>query len=114
MYSYYITYWKFLEEYPRFKSTQISFDVLKSKIPRIIRWFGTDDCYLLDNENPASANFWKKTPSSLKSFENAYENPKKRNFEEIEDDNSYNPEMEIGNNNLIKTPKFLKRKLAMN
>lgn len=88
MYSYYKNYKEFLDEYPRFKFTLISFYELKTRIPRIRKWFLSEECLALKNDNIKSTIFWKMDTSPL------YKSPKfaMDTYQKLTKDNmDYNP-----------------------
>lgn len=96
MYSYYKNYKEFLDEYPKFKSTLISFDTLKIKIPRIRNWFKSQECLDLPNDSVLSNAFWKNpTVAPLKSAREATEIVLQTNqIEALYDDAEYTTESE--------------------
>lgn len=59
MFYYYKSYKAFIDEYPRFKLSRISFDCMKSQITRIKNWFASDDCIDLPRDDCCSKHFWK-------------------------------------------------------
>ena len=59
MFRYYRSYEDFIKAFPRFKSSLISFNLLKSRIPKIINWFESDECKALSTDDVTSSSFWK-------------------------------------------------------
>lgn len=92
MYSYYITYKNFIDEYPRFRYALISFDVLKLKIPRIRKWFESEECFNLTDDSKISDAYWRNNevtlvkPNTIMDIDNS-----KRKFEIDDEDYIYEP-----------------------
>lgn len=76
MYFYYRKYKLFIDEYPRFKTSSLSFDVLKLKISRISSWFKSTECIAL-TENSVNFNcsvvFWKDPSNHFVSPRDAFD-----------------------------------------
>ena len=67
MYYYYKTFKLFLDDYPRFKVSSISFDVLKTRTKRIRKWFSSEECVNLPTNDVCSNAYWKSYGFSLRN-----------------------------------------------
>ena len=67
MYSYYKTFKNFVDEYPRFKISSISFHVLKTRIKRLRTWFSSEQCLQLPSTDVCSKTYWKNDAIHLRN-----------------------------------------------
>ena len=67
MFFYYKSFKTFIDDYPRFKVSSISFDILKTRIKRIRNWFTSDKCLLLPPTDVCSKVYWKKYTIQLRN-----------------------------------------------
>ena len=67
MFSYYKNFKIFLDEYPRFKISSISFDMLKTRIKRLKAWFSSEQCLQLPPTDVCSKTYWKNDAIHLRN-----------------------------------------------
>jgi hypothetical protein len=67
MFRYYRKYEDFIRAFPRFKSSLLTFNLLKSLIPKIISWFKSVECGNLPATDVTSHQFWRLPPTIIQS-----------------------------------------------
>ena len=58
-----------LSQYPRFRYSTISFNLLRDKIPKILRYFDSEECLDLPLTDICSRYFWQTVPQSSHNFD---------------------------------------------